>query len=954
MADNPYAQFANPYTVYGTAREPSPQTNAQATQDTLQVDKLRTDLQNVPLDRESKQTNIDQNKQSMQNQRFNQNQGLRQEYNNLPEVKNYSVALQSLGTALKAPDTPQGDLATIYAYAKAADPGSVVREGEMDMATATASLPEKYKADALRLTQGKRLPPEVRTGLIETMRQSVAGMRQVYDQQRDRYSGLAQQSGQDPNSIVGKPFYDAYRADEEAYIKAHGGTPRDPNAPTVQQSPTETGFGLKQDANLGQLSQPQAQAYDAWFKANPNPTPDQLMAFGQTLNLNIPPENAKAIVENFKRTHGLSHDVQSVDPRVTQLTDQLKQNSGAGDAAALGAQQGVTLGAADEIASAGAALRGSLSGQGSVGDLYNVNEQANQGYLDSLQQQHPLAYGAGQVGGGAVLAPLTFGAQTPSELAALSGGMGAAAGFNGGSGGLGNRAISALEGGAAGTALGYAIPKALSKIPSRVAQEVPPLVDPQTGALNQPLEAMSPGQRVVHAEEYGVNLPADAAGGRTAAVIGKGLDIMPGSAGVMEDARRATESQVAAASDVVASRFGSSRTMNEAGSELQRGAQDRIERGKAVITKAYNAIPISDVAQATTQNTVSTLQDITSRFQSNPELAATLKDTRLNSYLSALQNGKISWKDLKDFRSIIGEKIGEMRFGEGSSTSDLRALYAGLSEDMRHTAASQGPRASAAFERANSLNRQNEEMIQGALTRILGKSGDMAPEKAAAAVQAMAKGGKSTGDLKTLAQIKSATVKSGAWDEISSTLIRLGGQPANSAGRDFSPQTFVNWYADMAEPARAMLFGGTNNDLRKALDGFVAVNQRLQKVNALRNASNSAGSVTAAGTVGTMALTLTNPLIGVKLAAVMGGNYGMAKVWTNPAAVRLITGYSKAVASGNEQAVRSQIGRISALASTNPDLREPLMALQQRLLSAANDNIGRAAASPQDDQANQQ
>jgi hypothetical protein len=150
-----------------------------------------------------------------------------------------------------------------------------------------------------------------------------------------------------------------------------------------------------------------------------------------------------------------------------------------------------------------------------------------------------------------------------------------------------------------------------------------------------------------------------------------------------------------------------------------------------------------------------------------------------------------------------------------------------------------------------------------------------------------------------------------------------------------------------------MLFGGANSDLRKALDGFVAVNQRLQKVNALRNTSNTAGSMTAAGTVGTMAASLTNPLLGAKLLGVMAGNYGMAKLWTNPGFVRLMTGYSKAVASGNNQAVRSQIGRISALAATNPELREPLVALQQRLLSAANDNVGKAAASPQDNQTNQ-
>jgi hypothetical protein len=79
----------------------------------------------------------------------------------------------------------------------------------------------------------------------------------------------------------------------------------------------------------------------------------------------------------------------------------------------------------------------------------------------------------------------------------------------------------------------------------------------------------------------------------------------------------------------------------------------------------------------------------------------------------------------------------------------------------------------------------------------------MSPERAAAAVQAMTKGGKAGGDLfARWRRSRAATVKSGAWDEIASTLIHLGGQPANSEGRAFQPQTFVQWYADMSEPAR--------------------------------------------------------------------------------------------------------------------------------------------------------
>jgi hypothetical protein len=464
--------------MMGVPRTPAPQTPDQAVGQSLQNQHTAQEIQAQPLQNASTQANIQQSYSSVQNQHFNQNQGLRQEFDNLPEVKNYSVALGSLGSALKAPDTPQGDLALIYAYAKAADPGSVVREGEMDMAKATASLPQQFQADAQRLTQGKRLPPQVRVGLIEAMRQSVSGLKQTYDLQRSRFAAVAQKNGIPPDQVLGPPLYDAIRPLEEQYIRAHGGTPRDPNAPLPQM---EGDFGLQDKAH--RLTPEQAAKDQAFLATKPNA--QQYSAFLETLiGRPVDPALTEARLKASNAGGIYTDEVQ--DPRVAALLDHLKQKGGAGDSAAVGATQGITLNAADELASAGAALKGSLSGQGSFGDLYNVNEQANQGYSDFLQQQHPLPYGLGELGGGAALAPLTFGAETPAQLAGLSGAMGAVGGFNGGQGGFANRALGATEGGIAGAALGYAIPKGLSMIPRRGATEVPPLVDPQTGQLNQP------------------------------------------------------------------------------------------------------------------------------------------------------------------------------------------------------------------------------------------------------------------------------------------------------------------------------------------------------------------------------------------------------------------------------------------------------------------------------------
>lgn len=991
--------------IYGPPLHPTPQTPDQAAGQALQNTHEQQQIQAQPLQNASTQANINQSNASIHNQTFNRNQGLRQEFNNLPEVKNYGVALSSLGTALKAPNTPQGDLAIIYAYAKAADPGSVVREGEMDMATATASLPEQFQADAQKLTQGKRLPPQVRTGLIEAMRQSVLGMRQTYDLQRNRYAALAQQNGFDPQQIVGQPLYDAIRPLEENYIRQHGETPRDPYAPGTTQPPQTGDIGAvtaMQRTPPSPMSREQQAAFDSWIRANPNATPDQLVSFVHSIGLpgiSNPEDYLKALKQ------GSALPAASAifgKPDITDVRGGNNTNTqDTINAAARGVGDTLSLGALDKAVALGDTVF--------KGGTFDQNLNRQYAISDYDQQNHPFARLGGEALGGAVL-PMG----DVSNLANLSlkgAGYGAAYGLGS------SRQLSDIPANMIGGAVaGAAVPAVLGKVFHPHAGGVDPLVDPVTGELNQPMvDSMNPAQRAAVMQAYGMKtLTPGMVGGRTARVLEQGLNNVPGSAGVMEDVNSAASAELRRSMQGVAQQFGQSKTLAEGGTELQRGANEFINRSQAVTAKAYNAIPIADNAHASTTNTVGILRELTGRFQSNPDLAEVLKDPKLERYFNALTQPtvkqidprqaeitrnlyknmtgeelppgyvpdpsemlgaarsslrdrggmslndvgptadrvprQLSWKDLKDFRSIIGEKIGEMRFGETSSTSDLRALYAGLSRDMQDTAAAQGPRAVAAFNRANALYRQQQQLIQGALTRILGPDGNMTPERSAAAVQAMTKGGKAGGDIKTLAQIKGATAKSGAWDEIASTLIHLGGQPANSEGRAFSPQTFVQWYADMSEPARQLLF---KPELRKSLDGFVAMNQQLSRLKGLTNTSNTTPTM-----IGSAAITaggleaVSHPMA---LLGILGGgaaNYGMAKLWTSPAFVRLMTGLGRSVASGSQHAVQSQVGRLAKFAAANPEFSEPVQAI---LRQVSNDNfVGPLAASPDANQKQQQ
>jgi hypothetical protein len=348
----------------------------------LQNVRTQQQIQSQPLQNENTAVNIEQGRASVQNQHFNQVQGLRQEFNNLPEVKAYSDAVTSLGGALKAPDTPQGDLSIVYSYAKAMDPGSVVREGEMSMANSTASQTQQLQQYINSIQSGKRLPPAVRTGLIETMRQRVSAMRQTYDQQRERYSDAAKANGFDAEQIVGKPLYDAVRPLEEQYIKAHGGTPRDPYAITPDlRADIATGkFRNQYDPQLsGQIDAMirqgarYAQAVSAAQQAG-YPAPD--------------PKEYAAAVAYAKRNPGYRGSLAEANRPVPTTAFQRLAGGPVG-AFVSGASKAATLGTADEIA-------GALT----PGD-YTTNRDAFAAAQAGLANQHPIADLSGQLVGGA-------------------------------------------------------------------------------------------------------------------------------------------------------------------------------------------------------------------------------------------------------------------------------------------------------------------------------------------------------------------------------------------------------------------------------------------------------------------------------------------------------------------------------------------------------------------------
>lgn len=134
-------------------------------------------------------------------------------YNGDQSVKAYRVAISQLGQALGTGEGAQADLALTYAFAKAMDPESVVRESEQAMVTASQpwfqSMVERTKKQ-FGMDGAGNYTPEARQALRIQISNAVAQRVKVYDARRNYFEKQAQALGVDPTIVIGehdaKPF----------------------------------------------------------------------------------------------------------------------------------------------------------------------------------------------------------------------------------------------------------------------------------------------------------------------------------------------------------------------------------------------------------------------------------------------------------------------------------------------------------------------------------------------------------------------------------------------------------------------------------------------------------------------------------------------------------------------------------------------------------------------------
>jgi len=134
---------------------------------------------------------------------FNNEQGLRKEFESLPEVKNYKQAYPAYAAIKDATgrNTTQSDINIVYGLAKLYDPTSVVREGEYATVANSPNIPEKVKGYAQYLAGGGRLSPETKKQILAEAQGRIGTYETEAKKAKTSYEGIAKKRGMDPASV---------------------------------------------------------------------------------------------------------------------------------------------------------------------------------------------------------------------------------------------------------------------------------------------------------------------------------------------------------------------------------------------------------------------------------------------------------------------------------------------------------------------------------------------------------------------------------------------------------------------------------------------------------------------------------------------------------------------------------------------------------------------------------
>lgn len=334
----------------------------------------------------------------------------------------------------------------------------------------------------------------------------------------------------------------------------------------------------------------------------------------------------------------------------------------------------------------------------------------------------------------------------------------------------------------------------------------------------------------------------------------------------------------------------------EAGRVIQRGiAGDDgfVQRFKTTSGALWHTLDekIGDAARSKALNTQRALDSLVrgdefAKALNNPKLeqlqnifTGYLGKTRINQVTQTRETvDSIAYGDLKALRTQIGEMLGSRELMSDVPRTQLKRLYAALSEDVKEVARQSG--ALKEFTRANNYTRAGHERIDDFVERITNKV-DL--DKV---YRAVAAGGEGTQALNAMKR----SLKPDEWEAVASSVVRSLGK-ATPGQQDNTEEVFsvakflTDW--NRLGPGKKVLFSGSDklNRYSENLDRIAAAAATIkQGAQVMANPSGTGQSMANMGAaVGAMTgLATGNAPMFFSVLVSISANAGAARLMTNP------------------------------------------------------------------------
>ncbi len=427
----------------------------------------------------------------------------------------------------------------------------------------------------------------------------------------------------------------------------------------------------------------------------------------------------------------------------------------------------------------------------------------------------------------------------------------------------------------------------------------------------------------------------------TVGTLEKALEASPFSGDVIQkQAKRVLEEITKAANSMIA-KFGTPVSKAETGSVIRTAASNAAGRFKATQNAAYEKAfdligkdaPVAlDAVRALRESLEKQLGEAPGSLKrSLGQAINTLKTIEMDAAESAV-SGTIPFSALRQIRTAIGKDLDEplLAGSTGSQNVAMRQVYGALTEDMSAVAKLAGPEARKALEVADRYTRAWMNTAGATLNKI-GKF-DTDEQAYNFAMSRLGDGGTNLQRLRNQFEPEE-------WDTVAASVLekiglaRPGAQDAT--GEVFSVNTFLTNWSKMSAEAKNALFGGKRYaEMREGLDTLVDVASSLKGVEKLANTSNTGRvlitylTLTGAGTgLAEMGAGQGAGALSAFLVGGLGSRYS-AKLITSPRFINWLT-----TPVTNPNGIGAHFGRLTAIASEDPALKEPIEAFLQALRS---------------------